>query len=128
MQHLTPKETHDFLHSHPDAVFIDCRSEFEFLFVGHPVGAILIAWYEGINWDLNPHFLGQVRMAASHHRPVLLICRSGNRSKEAGEYLEKNGFSDVYNVLYGFEGELDDNHQRSTHNGWRFDGLPWEQC
>jgi len=47
MQHLNPKETHEFLQSHPDAVFIDCRSEFEFLFVGHPVGAILIPWYEG---------------------------------------------------------------------------------
>ncbi len=128
MKHLTPKDTYAFLRDQPDAVFIDCRSEFEFLFVGHAVGSILIPWYDGINWDLNPHFLGQVRMAASHHRPVLLICRSGNRSREAGDYLEKNGFSDVYNVLHGFEGELDDHHQRSSVSGWRYDGLPWEQC
>ena len=37
MKHLSPKEAHDFLLKHPDAVFIDCRSEFEFLFVGHGV-------------------------------------------------------------------------------------------
>lgn len=128
MRHLTPQEAYDFLQAHPEAVFIDCRSEFEYLFVGHPVGAILIPWYEGINWDLNPHFLGQVRMAASHNRPVVLICRSGNRSREAGEFLEKHGFTEVYNVLYGFEGELDEHHHRSTKNGWRHDGLPWEQC
>jgi len=48
--------------------------------------------------------------------------------EEAGEFLEQHGFPDVYNVLYGFEGELDEHHHRSTHNGWRFDGLPWEQC
>lgn len=88
MQHLTPRETYDFLREHADAVFVDCRSEWEFLFVGHPVGAILIPWYEGENWDLNPRFLGEVRIAASHNRPVVLICRSGNRSREAGTFLE----------------------------------------
>ncbi|HTO49228.1 MAG TPA: rhodanese-like domain-containing protein, partial [Burkholderiales bacterium] len=38
------------------------------------------------------------------------------------------GFTDVYNVLHGFEGDLDEKHRRNTTNGWRFDGLPWEQC
>ncbi len=128
MEHLTPKEAHAFLQANPQAVFIDCRSEWEFLFVGHPVGAILVAWYEGENWDINPRFLSEVRIASSINRPVVLICRSGNRSREAGEFLEKNGMTDIYNVTYGFEGELDENHHRSTHNGWRFDGLPWEQC
>lgn len=128
MQHLTPRETYDFLREHAEAVFVDCRSEWEFLFVGHPVGAILIPWYEGENWDLNPRFLGEVRIAASHNRPVVLICRSGNRSREAGIFLEQHGFTDVYNVKYGFEGELDEQHHRSTLNGWRHDQLPWEQC
>ena len=108
MKHLTPKETYDFLGTEPDAVFIDCRSEWEYLFVGHAKGSLLIPWYEGENWDLNPRLLGEVRAAASHNRPVVLICRSGNRSREAGEFLEKHGFTEVYNVTYGFEGELDD--------------------
>jgi len=128
MKHLEPKQAQEFLHVNKDAVLIDCRSEFEFLFVGHPVGAILVAWYDGVDWDLNPHFVGQVRMAASHDRPVILICRSGNRSREAGLALENSGFTNVYNVLHGFEGELDEQHKRGSLNGWRFDGLPWEQC
>ena len=99
MKHLTPLETADFLKANPDAVFVDCRSEWEFLFVGHPRDSLLIPWYEGENWDLNPRFLGEVRIAASHHRPVVLIFRSGNRSNEAGEFLEQHGFKDVYNVL-----------------------------
>lgn len=128
MKHLTPQEAYDFLQANRDAVFIDVRSELEFLFVGHPVGAIPIPWYNTPDWDLNPHFASEVKMAASFNRPVVLICRSGKRSVEAGLKLEEAGLSEVYNVLHGFEGDLDDQHRRGTVNGWRHDGLPWEQC
>lgn len=127
MKHLTPREAHDFLQQHPDALFIDCRSEIEYLYVGHPTGAIHVAWQDGPDWDVNPDFLGHVRKAAPVHRPVVLICRSGQRSTAAGRYLEKHGFAAVYNVAHGFEGDLDDQHHRGTLNGWRHDGLPWEQ-
>jgi rhodanese-related sulfurtransferase len=60
--------------------------------------------------------------------PVLLICRSGVRSLEAGKVLVEAGFCDVYNIAHGFEGELDEAHRRGTLSGWRFEGLPWEQC
>jgi hypothetical protein len=30
--------------------------------------------------------------------------------------------------MHGFEGELNDQHQRNSLAGWRFNGLPWEQC
>ena len=100
----------------------------EFLFVGHPVGAIHIAWNDGPDWEINPHFVAQVRAAADQTQPVVLICRSGNRSMDAGAALEEAGFTKVYNVLHGFEGDLDENHQRNKTNGWRVDGLPWEQC
>jgi len=39
-----------------------------------------------------------------------------------------NGLPRVYHVDEGFEGELDDHHHRSSTGGWRFRGLPWEQC
>lgn len=128
MEHLMPKEAYEFLSANPDAVLVDCRSEMEYLFVGHPVGSIWIPWNDGPNWDVNPEFVGHVRKAASVNRPVVLICRSGNRSVDAGHALEQAGFTKIYNVLHGFEGELDDNHRRGALNGWRYDGLPWEQC
>ena len=129
MDHLTPKETFDFLAKDPTAVFVDCRSEMEFLFVGHPVGAMMIPWNDGPEWEINPHFVGQVKKAVGHatNRPVVLVCRSGNRSIDAGEALEAAGFIKVFNVLHGFEGELDEHHQRGNISGWRKDGLPWEQ-
>ena len=128
MQHLTPKQAHEFLHNNPEAVFIDVRSEIEYFFVGHPDDSILIPWYDSPDWEINPNFVAHVKKAASMNRPVVLICRSGRRSVEAGLALEKAGLAEVYNVLHGFEGELNDHHQRNSTSGWRHDGLPWEQC
>lgn len=131
MEHLEPKQAEQFLRENPDALFIDCRSEMEYLFVGHPVGALHVAWNDGADWEVNPHFVGQVKKLAGHdhaRRPIVLICRSGNRSQEAGEALEQQGFARIYNVKNGFEGPLDARHRRNSFAGWRFDGLPWEQC
>jgi len=127
MKHMKPVDAYQFLRHHPDAVLVDCRSEMEFLFVGHPTGAHHVAWNDGPDWNVNPHFVGQVKKIASMNRPVVLICRSGQRSVDAGIALEQSGFSEVINVLEGFEGPLDEQHQRSKLSGWRKEGLPWEQ-
>jgi len=129
---LSPKEAYKLLQEHPNAVLIDVRSHMEYLFVGHPAGAIHIPWIDEPDWKLNPHFLTQVRQTmlggASGAAPVVLICRSGVRSLEAGKVLIEAGVKDVYNVSEGFEGQLDEKHHRSSQGGWRFHGLPWEQC
>ena len=128
MKHLTPKETYAYLQAHPEAAFIDCRTEMEYFYVGHPVGAAHIAWQEAPEWDINAHFAADVlRETKTTGKPVVLICRSGTRSVDAGRVLEAAGFGEVINVLYGFEGERDANNHRGGLNGWRHDGLPWEQ-
>lgn len=136
VQSLTPNQAWDMLQSHPSAILVDVRSHMEFLFIGHPVGAVNIPWIDEPDWKINPRFAAEVRQlilgGLSHGQgddvPVLLICRSGKRSLEAGEQLCVDGFRRVFNVLDGFEGELDDKHHRSSLAGWRHAGLPWEQC
>jgi rhodanese-related sulfurtransferase len=134
---ISPKDAWQMLQDEPRAVMIDVRSDMEFLFVGHPVGAIHIPWIDYPDWKLNPNFVTEVRKLVlggicygdvNSGAPILLICRSGKRSLEAGNLLIKEGFCDVYNVAEGFEGELDEKHHRSTAGGWRYHGLPWEQC
>ncbi len=134
---LSPTEAHDLVEKDPRAMLIDVRSNMEFLFIGHPMGAINIPWIDEPDWKINEHFATDVRKVLlgglSHLQnvgsaPVVLICRSGKRSLEAGELLMREGFTEVCNVIRGFEGELDEKHQRSKLGGWRFDGLPWEQC
>ena len=127
MRHLLPKAAQELLESQPEAVFIDVRSEMEHMFVGHPQGSVLIPWIDGPDWDINPGFVSQVKKMASTDRPVILICRSGKRSVDAGLALEKAGLKNVFNVLHGFEGDLDEQHHRNALNGWRHDGLPWAQ-
>ena len=128
MKHLTPLQAHEFLQSHPEAVLIDCRTEMEFFYVGHPVGAVHVPWHEPPDWVANPAFADEVlRETGEKTKPVLLICRSGKRTLDAGAALEADGFAEVINVLHGFEGDLDENFHRNTVNGWRVDGLPWEQ-
>ncbi len=110
-------------------LFIDVRMEIESLYVGRPPGVENIPWYEYPDLTPDPaRFAAAVEAeAGSKDRPILLICRSGKRTRDAGTALEAAGFTDVSHVLHGFEGELDDNFRRSTVNGWRFEGLPWEQ-
>lgn len=129
MRHLTPREAWALIQQRPDALFVDVRMEIESLYVGRPPGVENIPWYEYPDLTANPSaFAAAVeREAGSQTRTVVLICRSGKRTLEAGLALEAAGFTDVVNVLHGFEGELDDRFHRSTVSGWRFEGLPWEQ-
>jgi rhodanese-related sulfurtransferase len=129
MQHLDPLAAYAFLQQHPQAAFVDCRTEIEHLYVGFPVGAEHVAWQEAPDWAIDPQFAAKVARVVKGDltRPVLLICRSGSRSVDAGEELEAAGFTQVINVLEGFEGPLDENYHRGTLGGWRFRGLPWYQ-
>jgi len=138
LKEISPQQAWDLIHADARAVLVDIRSSMEFLFVGHPTGAVHIAWIDEPDWEINPDFtkeikklmLGGLSAAEGHHSeaPVILICRSGKRSKEAGELLIAEGLVNVYHIDEGFEGDRDENHQRSTIGGWRFRGLPWEQC
>ena len=128
MECLSPKDAARFLRDNPAALFVDCRSDREFRFVGHPVGARHVPWNEDPGWDINPDFVGDVTKLAGgvRDRPVVLICRDGERSAQAAGALEASGFARVITVRNGFEGDVGPNFQRGGVNGWRCDGLSWE--
>ena len=129
MTHLQPTEAWQLLQQHPEALFVDVRMEIESLYVGRPPGVENIPWYEypDLTPDAQRFAAAVAREAGDTQRLVVLICRSGKRSADAGLALEAAGFSQVVNVVHGFEGELDGDFHRSTINGWRQAGLPWEQ-
>ena len=134
---IDPAEAWRLMQENPQAYLIDVRTTMEYLMVGHPANAIHIPWLDEPDWTPNPRFCAQVRevmlggLLGSDEKDgplVILICRSGNRSEEAGKLLVNSGMSNVYHIDEGFEGELDEQHHRSTINGWRYHNLPWEQC
>ncbi len=55
---------------------------------------------------------------------VVLICRSGDRSSRAANRLADDGFTQVWSVVDGFEGDMGKDGRRSV-NGWKNAGLPW---
>jgi rhodanese-related sulfurtransferase len=136
-QGLTPNQAWQMMQDDPRAILVDIRSSMEYLFVGHPKGSVHIAWIDEPEWTVNPHFITEIRKLLlggavcseqAACAPVILICRSGKRSLDAGQTLLDAGLSEVYHIDEGFEGDLDEQHHRSTRGGWRFHGLPWEQC
>jgi len=131
---LQPLEVEAMRQADPGLLFIDVRSDMEYLMIGHPAGAVNVPWIDAPDWTVNTRFVAEVRklMLGRTRRagraPLVLICRSGNRSRDAAEALIEAGLRVVHIVDGGFEGPLDDDHHRNTIAGWRFAGLPWVQC
>jgi len=134
---LSAQQAWQLLQEDPRAVLVDIRSTMEYLFVGHPKGSVHVPWIDEPEWTVNPDFVTDIRKLLlggaictidDGCAPVILICRSGKRTLEAGKTLSEAGFNKVMHVNEGFEGDLDEDHHRSTANGWRFQNLPWEQC
>jgi len=68
-----------------------------------------------------------------HFKPedtILVMCRSGGRSAMAVNALAKAGFTQVHNIIDGFEGDKVEDpesvfHGQRVRNGWKNSGLPW---
>lgn len=114
----------------PRAALIDVRTVAEWNFVGVPdLGPIgkqvrTVEWTRFPDGAPNTEFMQQATEGLSADQPVLLLCRSGARSRAAAKSLEAAGFPNVFNVTAGFEGDLDSGGHR--HGGWK-DALPWKQ-
>lgn len=64
------------------------------------------------------------KQGLSEKDPIILICRSGDRSARAADLMTKAGYLEVYTVTEGFEGDLDASGTRRL-NGWKNAGLEW---
>jgi rhodanese-related sulfurtransferase len=124
---LHPDEAYLILQSAPGAKLVDVRTRAEQDWVGRIAGAVEIEWmtYPGMN--ANPHFLSHLDRQVEKEALVLFICRSGGRSHAAAAAATQAGFTSCYNVLEGFEGDVNTEKHRNTLGGWRAAGLPWQQ-
>lgn len=123
---VTPVEAWH-LFSIEKALLIDVRSAEERKFVGHVPNTLHIAWATGTSLTRNPRFTRELESKFKKDQIILFLCRSGKRSAEAARAAAKAGFINAFNVLEGFEGDLDANAQRGHLGGWRSRQLPWIQ-
>ena len=105
-------------------MLVDVRSAEERTFVGHVPGSVHVPWATGMALQRNPAFLAALEAAVGRADTIFFLCRSGKRSANAAEAATKAGFTACYNVLEGFEGDLDGDKHRGRLNGWRLRGLP----
>jgi len=109
------------------ALLIDVRTPEELSYVGRVPGATHLAWATGTAQVRNPRFVRELEFKVPKDAVVLFLCRSGKRSAAAAEAATKAGYANAFNVLEGFEGDLDERRRRGEIGGWRHRGLPWVQ-
>lgn len=123
---VTPAEAWQ-LHQAGAARIVDVRTEPEWLYVGHIPNTQRVEWRTFKAKEPNPHFLAELRALVGPDEPVMFLCRSAQRSHQAAILVAQHGYTRAYNILEGFEGEIDEHEQRGLRNGWRKAGLPWVQ-
>ena len=113
---------------------VDVRTIPEWLYIGVPNLELLqkktvcVAWQIYPDMQINVNFESEILdTGIKQQDSIFLICRSGQRSLDAAKFLISRGFTNCYNVIDGFEGNLDYEHHRSTIEGWKYHNLPWRQ-
>jgi len=105
-----------------EAVMVDVRSEAERTWVGLVPDSVALPLLLWPGAALNPDFETGLREIEKQGRKLLMLCRSGVRPIAAAKRATELGF-EAYNILEGFEGELDANGHRGNIGGWRHQGF-----
>ncbi len=122
---------------------LDVRTPEEWIWVGHPgvngtgYGEELEGYVVNISYKVhhkgkskseelivNSKFVRDVERLFYKDDKLILMCRSGGRSTAAAFDLEAVGFTNVWNMTEGFEGQTDADGYR-TQTGWKVDTMPY---
>lgn len=138
-KYLSSMDVYHLIMAEPAILFIDVRDPIEIAQQGHPenIDAVVPVRIQGFETraapqngalEQNPDFLKRmedviVAHQKSRHDLIILTCGSGRRSAEAAQILSDAGFTNVYHVPDGYEG--DEATGYNTQNAWELAGLPW---
>jgi len=123
---LKPVEAHQLIKSGA-AKLVDVRFRFEREYVGRVPDTLGIEWKNINTGAVNPDFVTLLEKQFAKDDKLLFLCRSGVRSDAAAKAAVQAGYTHAYNILEGFEGDLDESQHRGNKGGWRKAGLPWIQ-
>jgi len=146
--YLTPQQAYEIKKKDPKGVaFFDVRTRAKAVYVGMPTDVdALVPYVEHqeimTDWDDKRHmyklepnqdFIPELERrlqekGLTRNSPIILICRSGDRSSKAADRLQVAGYTKVYSVAEGVEGDTakggPTDGQRVV-NGWKNAQLPW---
>jgi rhodanese-related sulfurtransferase len=139
--YVTAREAHRTWEADPEKVhLIDVRTPEEWLFVGHaPMAWKIPVASQSYRWDAEkqafpmqplPDFVARVQQVFKQGDALMVMCRSGGRSAIAVNVLAKAGFTNVFQIVDGVEGDVVADEDSVFHgwrmrNGWKISGCPW---
>ena len=146
--YLSAREAAEFKAAQgPAVLFVDVRSKAEATFLGMADAVDVLIPYQEFSgetapWDAkagsyaleaNLDFLPLLEKVLKARQlgkdsPIVLMCRSGARSATAVTLLARYGYTRVYSVVDGYEGDVAKSGPQAGQrvvNGWRVEGLPW---
>lgn len=97
---ITPKDAQQIISRRKNLLVVDVRSPQE-LSDGYIEGSSLVPFWE----------IAKGKKSLPNDRPLLLVCAVGGRSYAVGQYLNKKGYPEVYNLQGGI-------------SAWKKAGLP----
>lgn len=84
------------------AVLVDIRTAPEWKETGVIAGAKLLTFFDEKGRVDAPAWLAQLKAVSKPGQAVVLVCRSGNRTRSAAQFLtQQAGFKTVYNATHG---------------------------
>jgi rhodanese-related sulfurtransferase len=151
--YVTPQEAYDQWKASPSEVnIVDVRTFEEYIFGGHPEMARNIPFMfpkfekssdngmqgavapggrpPGCKGAINPDFVATIKKFYQPTDTIFITCATGARGAPAVNTLAQAGFTKVYNVINGFEGDKVTDagsvfFGKRMRNGWKNLGPPW---
>jgi rhodanese-related sulfurtransferase len=140
-KYVTAEEAYQQWRASPGTVgVIDVRTEEEYVAPGHaPMAHNIPSMLWGGKWnaekkdyllEINADFVAMVKKRFPTDATLMVMCRSGHRSAPAVNQLAAAGFTNVYNIVDGFEGDKVQDEEsyfagKRMKNGWRNSNAPW---
>ncbi len=138
--YVTAREAYEMWKADPERVkVLDVRTFEEYVLIGHAeMAANIPLAFPTYTWDagkgnysvvINADFIAHVKERFKPDETILVHCRSGDRSAMAINALAKAGFTNLYNIIDGFEGDKVEDpesvyHGKRMRNGWK-NSAPW---
>ncbi len=144
--YMTATQAYEYTDAHMDStLFVDVRTPSELNYLGAATvmdAHVPTVFMDSSGWNdkkhrynrkINENFVADIGKALkkkglSKNDTIILMCRSGKRSAKAANMLADNGYTRVYTVVDGYEGDKmkqGPNKGKRMKNGWKNSGLPW---
>lgn len=144
--YMTATQAYEYTDAHMDStLFVDVRTPSELNYLGAVTvmdAHVPTVFMDSSGWNdkkhrykrkINENFVADIGKALkkkglNKNDTIILICRSGKRSAKAANMLADNGYTRVYTVVDGYEGDKmkqGPNKGKRMKNGWKNSGLPW---